>query len=373
MKKIYFILIIIISMAAPVYSLGMMEVPDIYIEAEGNNKLEAQIKANKHGMQKAVLMIADKMGFKTSDISEVPYLRLKEVFTISSIRKEISTENHYSATVNYSYDLYHINKLLRDYGDESVKNKFYEYLVFPIFKQRKVINIWNNNAWNNKWNEARSDLEHNRLLYPKASNQLLQKVNPKNILALSYEDFLDIFQDKLIKKVMLVFCEYFTNMDTGKALVDVQFTILDHNNKKTVITKEYALNSLEEIPHIFDQVIINTIQQYGHQDKSYTKDTDITLDKIESALDENYDEDEKTIIMNITVADDNELEEIEKKLKNIKEIENFTLTNDYDKKYKISIRTKSNEFALAEGFYLNDLSYKKYGNVYLLINVQKGA
>ena len=101
MKKIYFILIIIISLATPVYSLGMMEVPDIYIEAEGNNKLEAQIKANKHGMQKAVLMIADKMGFKTSDISEVPYLRLKEVFTISSIRKEISTENHYSATVNY--------------------------------------------------------------------------------------------------------------------------------------------------------------------------------------------------------------------------------------------------------------------------------
>jgi hypothetical protein len=371
MKK--FLLIITLYIAIPAYSLGAMEIPDIYITAEGNNKFEAQIKANKHGMQKVVLMIADKMGINYSDIGKVRYLKLKEVFTISSVTNEVSTESHYNATVKYLYDLYNINKLLRDYGTESVNDKFYEYLIFPIFKQRKVINIWdNNNDWSKHWIEARSNLEHNKFLYPKASNELMRKINSQNIFNLSYEDFLDIFQDRLLKKVMLVVCEYFTDMDTGKALVGVQFIILDYNDKKTTITKEYPLNNLAEVPHIIDKIITSTIQEYGHPDTSYEKNANITLDNIENTPDENYEDDKKTIIMSITVSDDNELAEVEKKLKNIKEIENLTITNDYDQKYKINAMTKSSEFALTESFYLNGLSYKKYGSIYRLINVQKG-
>jgi hypothetical protein len=372
MKKFYIILIaIFIIKSLSSFAADSHEISDIYIKSGGNNKYEAKIKAHKLGMRRSVLMIADKMGIDPSVLSKIPYKDLKDVMNVSFVRNEKETDTTYNAIVNYKYDLYSVIKLLRDYGGEEVDNKFYEYLILPIFKQKNVINIWGESKqWNKKWATSRNLLEHSKLLYPKATKDLITKIPDNQVLSFSYKDFIQILHPILFKNVMLAVCEFFTDINTGRSIMRVELNIITPHDRK-VVPFEYQINSNEEIDSIVNNIINKTIRDYGRlvtnsADKVMEyKDDNISLSTKQSSK-------VRTILLHSYIYDEESLARVKHKLSNIKTIKDVTIKHDHDAKYKITIVTQDNDFALAENFYLNGLSFKKYGNIYNLIDVVKG-
>jgi hypothetical protein len=67
-----FLLIGIILVASASKSFAIQhEISEIFIEASGNNKYEAKIKAHEQGMQRALLLIADKLKIPTDGIPQI--------------------------------------------------------------------------------------------------------------------------------------------------------------------------------------------------------------------------------------------------------------------------------------------------------------
>ena len=375
MKKIFILILVLSSFNLKAFSSNCFEITDIYIDAQGNNKYEARIKAHEKGMYRALLIIADRIGINYKDIEQISYPRLKEVFAVSSIINEVETAESYSATVSYKYDLSALNQVLLAYGNHVVDEKFYEYLIFPVFKQRRILNVWDETQpWNKLWAGERKVLEQNRLLYPKASRALTTKLDQQSIFNYSYDDYLEAFQNILFKKVMLLICEYFTDVHTGEAVMVINSIIVGPGQDKKLASNEYSIENQDEIPLIMEDVIAQTIRDYGKLKGGidYVEKALIGKEEVDVAQDQS-EQHLRTIMLNIEVFDEEELESIKEKLKSVKEIESFIIHHDYDRKYKVAIKTSKNEAELAEGFYLNGLSFKIYGNLYNLIDVKEGG
>ena len=378
MKKLYKQIILhIICIFFTNVANASLEVSELYIEAQGNNKYESKIKAQNQGMQRAFLMIADTLGINASAVTAVPYLKLKNVFTVVAAKNVTETDNLYKATVTYQYNLYPVQQLLFEYGNNSVKDRFYEYLILPISKQKNILTLWDaDQEWNKKWSKNRNILDQAKLFYPKSSINLAKKINADNVLTLSFSNFLDIFPAKLLKKVMLIVCEYFTDINTGAAVMDVKYIIID-NNGKTISNQSYPLNNLGEVTQTIDTVLKTVLNKYGRfsnsdaQDLAIISDNDAPKPKVVPT--KVVEDDIRTIILDLEAFTEDELTRIKDKLQNASDLESFSIAHNYDEKYKVTILTKSNDYKLAESFYLNGLSFKMYGNLYSLIDVIKGG
>jgi hypothetical protein len=344
------------------------EISEIFIEASGNNKFEAKIKAHELGMRRSLLLIADQLGIKKEDIKDIPFSVLKKVFTPVMVSYEMSTVEKYNATVTYSYELGHVYSTLLEYGDQKINDLFYEYLVFPVFKQKKFLNIWDDNKnWNDYWISSRNLLDHHKIYYPQKTPYLVSKITGANIFDLKYEDFIDVFPSLLFKKVMIITGEFFTNRRTRESLLQIKKIILSHDTAEAlVIEEEYPLRNLDDVPYTVDLAIDKVINNFGalRQNELADKDDEADIVKEEKA---------PPIIMNFDVFDQEEMDLVTAKLKNVKEIDDFKIEHDYNTKYKILIYTTASEYELAEGLYLNGLSYKIHGNLYNLIDVKKGS
>lgn len=379
MKKLLILLVVIFLHPISYGDDIIREIAELHIDAKGNNKYEAKIKAHEQGMQRALYIIADKINIENSSIAKIPYSKLKQVFIISTIAGEIQTEESYSATVSYKYDLYAINQLLYEYGDDSVHDKFYEYILIPVFKQKKMMNIWDENTeWNSKWAKVRTILDYYKLYYPKSSPLLRQTITLKNIFYLNYRDFLDIFQNILAKKVIIMVCEFFTDPSNGKAVMQIKTTVLEYKDLRHISEEVYPLNSLDEISRNVNNVILTTINRYGQLRATAPKNIDLDLNNdhpkiITKEIIETPQDNTKSIMLNIDAYDDDELEIIKKKLQNVKVIKNFSIKHDIGRKYKVTIWTEASEYQLAEEFYFNGLSFRIYGNLYNLIDIKKGG
>lgn len=373
---IYIVAIISASISLFNTAIAQCEVCELYIEAEGNNRYESQIKAHNQGMERAFFMVADTLGISANNIVSIPYLKLKDVFTISEIKNVVETENLYKATVTYQYNIYPIQKLLFEYGDNSVKERFYEYLILPITKQKNMLTLWNGSQeWGEKWLKNRNILDQAKLFYPKPSIDVVKKINTDNVLNLSFQNFLEIFPSILLKKVMLVICEYFTDINTGDAVMDIKYVIID-NNAKNVYQQEYPLNNLDEIKPTIDTILQNILNKYGrfsvndHQNLTIVSDDQAPKLNVTSIIDK---DNVRIVTMDLEAFTEDELTRIRSKLQNISDLESFSVTHNYEEKYKVIILTKSDDYKLAESFYLNGLSFKMYGNLYSLIDVIKGG
>ncbi|WPY01156.1 hypothetical protein Trichorick_01060 [Candidatus Trichorickettsia mobilis] len=377
MKKLYKQIILhIICIFFTNLANASLEVSELYIEAQGNNKYESKIKAQNQGMQRAFLMVADTLGINASAVTAVPYLKLKDVFTVVAAKNVTETDNLYKATVTYQYNLYPIQQLLFQYGNNSVKDRFYEYLILPISKQKNILTLWDGDQeWNKKWSKNRNILDQAKLFYPKSSMGIVKKINADNVLTLSFSNFLDIFPTKLLKKVMLIVCEYFTDINTGAAVMDVKYIIID-NNGKTISNQSYPLNNLNEVTQTIDTILKTVVNKYGRfsnndaQDLAIISDNEAPKPKVVTKV---VEDDIRTIILDLEAFTEDELTRIKDKLQNISDLESFSIAHNYDEKYKVTILTKSNDYKLAESFYLNGLSFKMYGNLYSLIDVIKGG
>lgn len=343
------------------------EISEIFIEATGNNKFEAKIKAHELGMRRSLLLIADQIGIKKENIAEIPFSVLKKIFIPVMVSYEMSTVEKYNATVTYSYELGHVYTTLLEYGNQNVNDLFYEFVVFPVYKQKKFLNIWDEDKnWNDYWISSRKLLDHHKLYYPQKSPYLANKITSANIFDLKYEDFIDIFPHILFKKVMIVTGEFFTNRRTRESLLQIKKIILSPDTSEAlVIEEEYPLHDLDDVPYTVDLAIDKVINNLGAlRQNDIGKDDEIEVAKAEQV---------PPIIMNFDVFDQEEMDLVTNKLKNVKEIDNFKIEHDYNTRYKILIYTTSTEYELAEGLYLNGLSYKIHGSLYNLIDVKKGS
>ncbi|MDP4708920.1 MAG: hypothetical protein NWS20_02815 [Rickettsiaceae bacterium] len=363
-----FLLISIFLVASAPKSFAVQhEISEIFIEASGNNKYEAKIKAHEQGMQRALLLIADKLKIPTDGIPQISYNELKEAFTPINLINEVSLLEKYNATVTYTYEKGKIYNLLLEYGDADVNDLFFEALVLPVFKQRNSLNIWDNEKkWNDFWVESRSTLNTYKLYYPEKTLYLSNKITPENLDDLTYEDFIEIFHNKLFKKVIIVTAEFFTNRSNGSSLMQIKKHILSPYGSKEVLEEEFDLNTWDDIPYTVNVAIDLLIDDYGMRRENESEI--LGEDNINEA-----EEEYKPIIMNFDVFDEDELELVTSKLDKIMQIDHFVIEHDYNNRYKILIYTDVSEYELAEGLYLNGLSYKIHGSLYNLIDVKKGS
>jgi len=342
------------------------EISEVFIEGVGNNKYEAKIKAHEQGMKRVFFLVADKFNIKNKDTLEAPFSRLREVFKPIKITNELSTIDKYNATVTYEYDRAKLYKLLVDYGNNTVNDMFYECLVIPVFKQGEVLTIWDQEKkWNDIWIEARPELEKHKILYPVKTLLISKKITPDNIFALTYEDLIEIFPKFLFKKAIIITSEYFTNKNNGESFMRVNSYILDNDSlQNSKLEHEYKLFSLNDVRVNVNAAISKFMNNYG----AIRKVKSLTI-----ANDDSKEEELAPIIMSFDAFDQEELDTVNNKLKKVKQIKKFIIKNDYETRYKILIYTDASEYELAEGLYINGLSYKIHGNLYDLIDIKKSG
>ena len=344
------------------------EISEVFIEASGSNKHEAKIKAHELGMQRALTLVADRLSIPTDGIKPIPYNELRSTFRPVVVINEVSLLEKYSATVTYSYERGRLYSLLLEYGDSKINDLFSEFLIIPVFKQRNTLNIWDKDKrWNDFWAESRNILNAHKLDYPQKTMYLANSITQENLSGLNYENFIEIFHNKLFKKVMIVTAEFFTNRHSGESLMEVKKYILSpYTAEPQVLKDDYDLATWDDIPYTVDLVIDRIIDDYG---KLRENDVDADLDG-----DNLYaEEEQKPIIMNFDVFDKEELELVISKLEKVNQIDSFAVEHDYNTRYKILIYTTASEYELAEGLYINGLSYKIHGSLYNLIDIKKGG
>jgi hypothetical protein len=359
--------LLLCNVLAPLQAVAVgKEISEIFIEATGNNKYESKVKAHDFGMRRALLLIADQIGIKKENISKIPLSVLKKIFTPVMVSSEVSAVDHYNATVTYSYELSRIYSTLLKFGDPVVDDLFYEFLIFPIFKQKNFLNIWNEEKrWNNYWIQSRNLLEHHKIYYPEKTPYIASKITGINIFDLKYEDFIDIFPQLLFKKVMIVTAEFFTNRKTRASILQIKKIILSPESETVVIEDEYPLVHFEDIADNINLLIDKIVNKFGairHFDDNHD-DEEVVADSPEI----------HPIIMNFDAYDQEEIDVLREKLSKVDEIDSFKIQQDYNTKYKILIYTTRSEYELAEGFYINGLSYKIHGSLYNLIDIKKGS
>lgn len=344
------------------------EISEIFIEATGNNKHEAKIKAHEQGMLRSLLLLTNKLNLPTDNISQIPYYKLKSVFKPILVQNETSLVEKYSATITYSYDKEKLYQLILEYGDTKINDQFYEFIVIPVFKQRKSMNIWEDDKrWNDHWSKSRTMLGSHKIFYPTKNLYLTTKITQENLFDLKLEEFVNIFNNVLFKNVMIVTAEFFTNRKTSESIMQVKKYILRPNSKPEIIEQEYSLNRLEDIPNTVSIIIDKIIDDYGVIRDNITEQTKQGEAQVAD------EEIKKPIIMNFDMFDKSELSLVIAKLEKVDEIERFVIEHDYNTRYKILIYTSADEYQLAEGLYLKGLSYKIHGDLYNLIDIKKGS
>lgn len=353
--------------------LADLSISEVYIESDGNNAYEAKIRANHGGMKRIFLIIADSLGLNPNDIEEVPYTSLNEVFKIIEAKNVLDTETLYRATVKYEYDPYAFRTLLMRYGNQKIQDAFYEYLIIPVFKQRDILTLWAGKGdWHKKWSNSRLILENAKLFYPKATPELTKHITSQNVLNMHYENCVNLFPSLLIKKVLLVVCEYFTNITTGAALMDIKYIEVSHDETRTQ-SKQYVLKGLKEVPEKVDKIFIDTLDRYGRfvndREKRAIVNPDSINIKVNPSSNKLIEDDVRTITFNLEAYSFEELERIRSKLSKVSNIQHWNIEHEYNERYKLTLMTKTDDYGLAESFYLNKLSFRRYGDIYSLIDV----
>jgi hypothetical protein len=352
------------AVASPISGL---EIHNIFIEASGNNEMEAEIKADEMGMKRVLQILADRMNIKNPTFESAGYDDLKKVFKTIALRNEIRTPTNYSATVDYSYDQQGVNDLILRYTPIASDSVSYDYLVIPIFKRRHVITLWDNDEqWLENWDQIRSTLKTHKLLYPYELVKARTHITQENVFTLSYRDFATILPNYLFKRVLLVVAEYFTNSSNGQTYLNIRHIILG-DSMKAPASKDYYIVDKKRTPDIFKQSIKDVIKTFSKKEVDIPPQTTTDGDKF-------YDNDPRMMefTMYTEIFDAESLKRLSNRLGRIEQIKKFTITRDSEAQHKILIYSTSSIEDLTRGLYLNGLGYVKNEGTYHLIEMTKG-
>ena len=361
----------------------------VHIVATGNNQYEAKIRAHDDGMTQALSLIADQIGVKNAFFDHVPYPELKAVFSVDSIISENAFDEKYTADVNYFYTNIGVNQLILKYGNDEVKKQFFDYVVIPVFKQKKMISFMDSKTdWLETWIENSEECTKHKLLPIDPTKKSL-KITPSNIFSMSYVDFLNQLQTKRFKNVLIAICEYFTR-DDGTMYFKVTTQELTSTGKNVTETK-YDIADPDHAKNYFDVAIARIMATYGDNgsydmhyknssDVAYVSEKIIAQDgkkKAGSVLDALLMQPKAgkkltKVEMRLDVFSSEELEHIKTKLHDVKEVVKFQIDMDDSKSYKIALYIDGSIENLAEGLYNHDISYKLYDGQYVMFELVSG-
>ncbi|MES2214953.1 MAG: hypothetical protein V4485_02905 [Pseudomonadota bacterium] len=359
---------------------------NIYIESSGNNPIEAQLKANEIGMRRALQLLADKMNIKDTDLHHASYQELIQVFQISTLRDKVESAENYSAVVDYHYNRKNAQELIKQYAPEASDAASYDYLVIPLFKRNNVVTLWSNDVlWLKNWNDIRSLLYDYKLLYPDPADikprSTGDDITAANVLSLSYQDFLNIFPNYFIDRVLLVIGEYFTHPDDGKAYFKIKYIQLGEDKTTNTDSKNYYIQDKASMPNIFKRSIEDTVKEFGQKRSGITT---AEFSAKRSLKDQAKDPGTGDLslyanppnihayVMQAEIFDPETLTNLRKKLDKANEVRAYTVINEEEENYKVTIYSTFSLEDLTRGLYLEGLGYVKDGTQYKLIEIMHG-
>ncbi len=340
---------------------------NMYVEADGNNRFEAQFKAYDISMRRALKIIADRMGIRGIDFKSVSYKQLEEAFEINGVNDPKYEHDWYSATINYRYDPKQIADIIIPLVPENSDAPIFNCLFIPIFKEDKKITLWNlKNPWLAYWDKVTPIIEKRKLFYPRNVVQDGKIFTPKNIFNKSYDSFLSLFPDKLFKSVLLLVSEYFTT-DTGQTYMEVTYHVITSKGA-TQEVKRYNITNPEDMSRAIFTAADNAIDKLGIKLSKSVSETIALADKNHEeakAKAQQHDVDSAFVEadkineykMSTEIYDAVSMEKLKTQLKSTKSIEHFLITKDRDDKYNVLIYTKDNIEQLTYNLYLNVLTY----------------
>lgn len=360
----------------------------IHINAIGNNRYEAKIRAHFDGMKQSLNLIANKIGVTNAYIDNVPYDELKAVFKVHNIISEKSFDERYTANVNYSYDNLAIHHLLMKYGNEDVKKQFFEYVVIPVFKQRNVIQFLDSKTeWLETWIENQEICNKNGMLVIDPLQNAVD-ITSSNVFNLSYENFLDRLKIKKFKNILIAVCEYFTKPD-GSMYFKVITYKLTSDGQRYIADKYYDISDPAAAEKYFGIAIHEIITGLN---PSHDADKNIDVANAENVSDLASDRNDKNakagsvldsllvqtkastqkltkIEMKLDVFDNQEIENIKVKLAAIPEVVKYHIDMEDAQNYKITLHINTSLEDLAESLYFNNLSFRLYDEEYTMFEL----
>lgn len=385
MKRLILLLAIIFPISA--YS---SEIRGLHISATGNNKFECEIKANIDGMRRALTLVANSIGITEANFKEVPYLELKEVFRVKDKISEKSFDERYTADVTYAYDNLDANQLILKYGSKEVKDQFFKYVVIPVFKQRNVLSFLDKRTeWLSTWMGSTEDASRYKLL-PVDPTKSAKDITTANLYDLSYEDFLDKLNMKRFEKVLITSCEYFTRKN-GTMYIEVKNTELSSEGTNVTETR-YDIGNPNQARKYFGVAIDRIITTFGKRAKvemlpnvsdiSYASErlklSRAKAKKAGSVLDDllrrpGTDKRLNKVFMRADIFSQEGLKSFKDKLDKVDEVVKYKIDLDEYNHYILTIYTDADMAGLAEGFYINQLSFRSYDEEYITFELQGGV
>lgn len=359
------------------YSSNNMLVPidNIFVQSEGNNQIEAKLRAYDSGMKRALRIIADKMGLDSGSFDEISRQDLENAFTISKVSDEKFEDGWYSASINYQYDTLLVNEMLLRIAEKYDPNILFNCLFIPVFKQKHTILLWNpKNLWLSYWDKIAPTIAEKKLLYPKSLVASGANITPSNVFNTSYNKFLSLVSDKLFKSVVLAVAEYFTT-ENGDSYLQVECITINAKGS-TKETKRYNIFSKADANRVVVDAANDIVKRIGGVSLSVNNDVSKNTKSTTLATPES-DESIKInkmseYVMYAELYDAASIERMKSKLKDIHSIDHFILTQDKDELYKINILTKDSLDQLTYNLFLNGLTYSVQNGVYRLVQDSSG-
>jgi hypothetical protein len=344
-----------------------LSVPNVYIEAQGNNNFEAKIRANKVGIRQSIDLFLDKIDVKSFDVKQLALEDLKNICQISRLENENSQELFYSATVDYTCDSDKLRKAITTSQNAEKVSNFYEVLIIPVLKNGNKYFLWNDaNLWYLRWQKHKALLNKSNVLVAEQTNE----INSQNILKLNYNDIANIYPDKLFNKVVIVICDLFEKRGAPSHL-HVKYKILNEESS-TVEEENYSdlSASLDGVQMTFDD-IINSFHEFS-SNVAFLHDFNEIATDLEKELDSNYDKKKYTLYME--GYDISYIEQIKEIINNISQITTATFTPEAIAFWKVELWGDFNtDEEFAECLYTSGLTYRRHLGYLSLIKLDKGV
>ncbi|MBL3285081.1 hypothetical protein Sarmat_00947 [Rickettsiales endosymbiont of Paramecium tredecaurelia] len=284
------------SAFAPPYDLTVL---GLYIQGAGGNSTEAEINAHELGMRRAILLLIDKLGIGQSALNpeDLSYEALKTVFTPINVELGDSTNLSYSALVDYRYRLDSLYKIIYNNSNQKVQDLFHSYAVIPIIKRGAMMHIADNSIdsqikWDKYWMMVKNIFEEQGLLIM-FSSHFPPGFSAQNVLNATYNDALMAFYPKLIKGVIFVVIEYFTDFSNGAASLKSIYKVQEFDKPLNNFEQTFSLSSAVD-----DVTIANSIMHYLIQNYGLSSSDDNSKEDAYSTLDIIFNNDLKTAIAN---------------------------------------------------------------------------
>jgi hypothetical protein len=347
-----------------------VSIPNIHIEASGNNAFEAKIRANKIGIRQSINLFLDKMGIGPFDVKQLSLPDIKNICQASKVDDEDSQEFFYSATVDYTCDSSKLRKSLAANQDVQKINNLHEVLVIPVLKSKGQYLLWKDaSIWHDRWQDYESMLNQSGILLAKQD----PRINSQNILRLNYHDIIEIYHDKLFNKVVIAICDIFEKRGS-LSRIHMKYKFLNEDSSK-IEEEEYPEieTSLDGVQMTFDDIINSFYDSNGQA--VFLSDLDLAPREEESQpqeLDEQYSGKKYTLY--IDGYDKGYVEKIKKAMKKISKITNMNFTSEAIGLWKVELWGGfDDDEEFAESLYLQGLTYRKTQDSLRLIKLDKGV